>query len=106
MSRKSSGSQAENPSSKEQKSSYGYERPTTPTLERLAQQGIRFDEARATAPWTLPSHASFFTGRWPHELDVRWLTPLRGQSPTLAEYLGSRGYATAGFVANTTYCSY
>jgi arylsulfatase A-like enzyme len=85
---------------------YGYERPTTPTLERMAQQGIRFDEARATAPWTLASHASFFTGRWPHELDVRWLTPLRGRFPTLAEYLGSRGYATAGFVANTTYCSY
>ncbi len=36
---------------------YGYERSTTPMLERLAQRGIRFDEARATAPWTLPSHA-------------------------------------------------
>jgi arylsulfatase A-like enzyme len=85
---------------------YGYERPTTPVLERLAQRGIRFDEARATAPWTLPSHASLFTGRWPHELGVQWLTPLRGNFPTLSEYLGSRGYATAGFVANTLYCSY
>ena len=85
---------------------YGYERPTTPALERLAKRGIRFDEARATAPWTLPSHASFFTGRWPHELDVKWLTPLSGNFPTLAEHLGSRGYATAGFVANTLYCSY
>ena len=85
---------------------YGYERRTTPVLERLAERGIRFDEARATAPWTLPSHASFFTGRWPHELDVQWLTPLRGNFPTLSEYLGSRGYATAGFVANTLYCSY
>ena len=47
-----------------------------------------------------------FTGRWPHELDVQWLTPLRRNFPTLAEYLGSRGYATAGFVANTVYCSY
>jgi Sulfatase len=56
---------------------YGYERPTTPTLERLAKRGIRFDAARATAPWTLMSHASFFTGRWPHELDVEWLTPRR-----------------------------
>ena len=37
---------------------YGYRRPTSPTLERLAKRGIRFDEARATAPWTLPSHAS------------------------------------------------
>src|SRR5207302_1043365 len=82
------------------------ERPTTPRLERLAKQGIRFDEARATAPWTLASHASFFTGRWPHELGVEWLTPLRGNFPTLAEYLGSHGYATAGFVANSVYCSY
>ncbi|HZW29908.1 MAG TPA: sulfatase-like hydrolase/transferase [Isosphaeraceae bacterium] len=84
---------------------YGYPRATSRTLDRLAQRGIRFDEARATAPWTLPSHASLFTGRWPHELDVQWVTPLRGQFPTLAAYLGSRGYATAGFVANTEYCS-
>jgi arylsulfatase A-like enzyme len=85
---------------------YGYERRTSPALERAAKRGIRFDEARATAPWTLASHASFFTGRWPHELGVKWLTPLAGSFPTLAEYLGSRGYATAGFVANTLYCSY
>ena len=81
---------------------YGYDRATTPTLEQLAKRGIRFDKARATAPWTLASHASLFTGRWPHELDVQWLTPLRGKFPTLAEYLGSHGYATAGFVANTS----
>jgi len=85
---------------------YGYRRATSPALERLAKRGIRFDEARATAPWTLPSHASLFTGRWPHELAVKWLTPWRGNFPTLAEYLGSHGYATAGFVANTLYCSY
>jgi arylsulfatase A-like enzyme len=85
---------------------YGYPRPTTPTLQRLARGGIRFERARAAAPWTLPSHASLFTGRWPHELAVKWLTPWRGNFPTLAEYLGARGYATAGFVANTLYCSY
>jgi len=85
---------------------YGYQRRTTPTLERMAKGGIRFDGARATAPWTLPSHASLFTGRWPHELGVQWLTPLRGDFPMLAQYLGSHGYATAGFVDNTLYCSY
>jgi arylsulfatase A-like enzyme len=84
---------------------YGYERPTTPSLEQLAKRGIRFDQARATAPWTLASHASLFTGRWPHELVEEWLTPLRGDAPMLAEYLGGRGYATAGFVANVLYCS-
>jgi arylsulfatase A-like enzyme len=84
----------------------GYRRPTTPNLERLAKNGIRFEHARATAPWTLPSHAGFFTGKWPHELGVQWLTPLRTDAPFLAEFIASRGYATAGFVANTGYCSY
>ena len=85
---------------------YGYDRPTTPALERWARRGILFSEARATAPWTLASHASLFTGRWPHELGVRWMTPLGTTAPTLAEHFGSRGYATAGFVANLIYCSY
>jgi arylsulfatase A-like enzyme len=84
---------------------YGYGRATTPTLERLARRGIRFDEARATAPWTLPSHGSMFTGRWPHEVGDQWVTPLKGNFPTLADHLGKRGYATAGFVANFGYCS-
>ncbi len=85
---------------------YGYPRATTPVLKKLAERGIRFDEARATAPWTLPSHASMFTGYLPHELKVRWRTAFGTDAPTLAEHLGSRGYATAGFVANTQYCSY
>jgi arylsulfatase A-like enzyme len=85
---------------------YGYGRPTSPFLERLAKRGVRFEAARATAPWTLPSHAGFFTGRWSHELRAEWLTPLRCPFPMLAEYLASRGYATAGIVANTGYCSY
>ena len=84
---------------------YGYERPTTPNLERLAKRGIRFDLARATAPWTLASHASMFTGHWPHELVREWMTPLQGNQPMLAEYIGAHGYATAGFVANVAYCS-
>ena len=85
---------------------YGYPRATTPALNRLAKSAIRFEEARATAPWTLASHAGMFTGRWPHELGVSWQFPLQTNFKTLAEYLGSRGYATAGFIANTQYCSY
>jgi arylsulfatase A-like enzyme len=87
-------------------SAYGYGRATTPVLEQLAKRAIRFDEARATAPWTLASHASMFTGELPHKLAAEWQTPLTTGHATLAEYLGSRGYATAGFVANTQYCSY
>ncbi len=84
---------------------YGYARPTSTTLVELAAQGIRFDAAVANASWTLPSHATMFTGRWLHELSVGWLTPLDRTHPTLAEFLGSRGYATAGFIANTSYCA-
>jgi arylsulfatase A-like enzyme len=83
---------------------YGYGRPTTPNLERFAGRGVRFDLAFATSSWTLPSHASLFTGRWPHELGVSWTSPLRPDVPTLAGYLGARGYETAGFVANLDYC--
>ncbi len=84
---------------------YGYGRPTSPALVELAGRGIRFDRAQATSSWTLPSHASMFTGRWPHELSAGWLSPLDGTFPTLAEFLGSRGYATAGFVGNCWYCA-
>lgn len=83
----------------------GYNRATTNTLQELAGRGIRFDCARATSSWTLPSHASMFTGCWLHELKLGWLTPLDGREPTIAEFLGDRGYATAGFIANRWYCS-
>jgi arylsulfatase A-like enzyme len=84
---------------------HGHPRPTSPFLERLAGRGVRFDQARATAPWTLPSHASMFTGRWPHELSTRLDSPLDGRYATIAEYLRDKGYDTAGFVANTFFCS-
>jgi arylsulfatase A-like enzyme len=82
----------------------GYDRATTNTLSELAARGIRFDCARSTSSWTLPSHASMFTGRWLHELSLGWFTPLDGRQPTIAEFLGNHGYATAGFVANTWFC--
>lgn len=87
-------------------SAYGYSRATTPALARWAQGGVRFSRAFSTAPWTLPSHASIFTGRWPHQLSADWLVPLDRKTPVLAEYFRSRGYLTAGFVGNTLYCSY
>ena len=39
-------------------SSYGYHRPTTPNLDRLAAEGIRFDQVVSAASWTSPSFAS------------------------------------------------
>jgi len=79
---------------------YGYARPTTPHLEQWAKTGVVFQRAFSTAPWTLPSHASIFTGRWPHELSAGWFKPLDRSYPTLAEVLAAHGYLTAGFVAN------
>ena len=86
-------------------SMYGYQRATSPAMERWAARGVRFEHALATASWTLPSHASMFTGRLPHELSAGWLRPLDGTWPTLAETLRDQGYLTAGFVANILYCN-
>jgi len=83
---------------------HGYDRETSPNLSRLARRGITFKQARSTAPWTLPSHASMMTGRWPHELSTGINHPLDGTHETLAEYLAASGYATAGFVGNAAYC--
>lgn len=82
---------------------YGYGRPTTPELRALARDGVVFDRAVATAPWTLPSHASLFTGRFAHELTADWGSPLDDTYPTLAEALGTRGFETVGVVANLLY---
>jgi arylsulfatase A-like enzyme len=84
---------------------FGYDRRTSTSIDELASRGFNYRQARTTCSWTLPSHASMFTGRWPHELSTGWLTPLDGSFPTIAEYLGARGYATAGFAANLSYCA-
>ncbi len=85
---------------------YGYGRPTTPDLTRWARRGVRFDRAVAPSSWTFPSHGCFFTGQWPYRLQAHWQPTLDASYPTLAEFLGRHGYRTAGFVANTSYCSY
>jgi arylsulfatase A-like enzyme len=84
---------------------HGYHRPTSATIDSLAPHGIQFKSAHASSSWTLPSHASMFTGCWPHDLSAGWHTPLDAVHPTLAEFLGARGYATAGFAANYWYCA-
>lgn len=84
---------------------YGYERPTTPMLERRAATGTRFARALSPAPWTLPAHASMFTGRETFELGTDWYVPLDDTVPTLAESLRDRGWRTGGFVANLPYTS-
>jgi len=84
-------------------SSYGYSRPTTPNIDRLARHGVLFENAIAPSSWTLASHASMFTGLLPQQDGVDWWIPLPRGPRTLAEALGSSGYETAGFVANFDY---
>lgn len=84
---------------------HGHRLPTTPHLDSLARSGTRFDAAYVTAPWTLPSHASMFTGRWRHELKAGWIDPLERNVPTLAESFRAAGYQTGGFVGNLFYTS-
>src|SRR6185503_14322739 len=55
--------------------------------------------------WTLPSHASLFTGRFPHEVSADFDAPLDAAFPTLAEVLRTQGYRTAGFAGNPYYTS-
>lgn len=79
---------------------------TTPSLESRARDGVVFDAAYSTAPWTLPSHASMFTGRWPSHTTANWSSPLDEAAPTLAEAFRAHGYATGGFVANINIAGY
>ncbi|MFN8572247.1 MAG: sulfatase [Gemmatimonadaceae bacterium] len=80
--------------------------PNTPFMTQLASQCVVFDRAVAPASWTLPSHASMFTGRWPADLDADWAVPLDAREPVLAEQLNNRGYRTGAAVGNYLYTYY
>jgi len=73
----------------------------TPAFNALAARGLRFEQAYATAPETLPSHASMMTGLYPGGHGVREnARPLAGGFPLLAEQLQRAGYRTAAFVSS------
>ncbi|MEM9406929.1 MAG: sulfatase-like hydrolase/transferase [Acidobacteriota bacterium] len=81
--------------------SYGYSDAKTPTLDRLAATGARFERATSVMPLTLPAHSSLFTGTFPtfHGVRDNGGFYLSEEATTLAEALGAEGYDTAGFVA-------
>ena len=82
---------------------YGYARRTTPSLEMWARKGVVFENAIAPSSWTLPSHASIFTGLLPHQHGADSFRPLDPNWWTLSDVLTSRGYETAGFTSNLDY---
>jgi len=75
---------------------------TAPELSRLADRGTRCTRAFAAAPWTLPSHASLFTGLSPSNHGTHaGHERLRDGPPTMAECFRAAGYETAGISNNT-----
>ena len=78
----------------------------SPQLESFARSATHFSRAMSTSSWTLPGHASAFTGHWPSTLAASWNDPLDDRYLTLAEALSEEGYETRGFVANTFYGGY
>jgi arylsulfatase A-like enzyme len=82
-------------------SCYGYDLPTTPNLDKFAATATRFETAIAPAQWTVPSHASMFTGLYPSEHTmVQSYSVMPENLTTLAERLRDGGYFTAGFCNN------
>jgi len=79
---------------------YGFDTIETPNLDRLAREGVLFEQAVSPAPLTLPAHSSIFTGTFPPAHGVRDNGGffLDEQQTTLAERLQSRGFTTGGFV--------
>jgi len=80
---------------------YGYRRPTTPFLRRLAEEATTYERCFSSSPWTVPSHASLFTGLYPsqHGLDGRNVTLPEWQT-TLPRVMRECGYATVGMSCN------
>lgn len=85
----------------ERMSVYGYGKDTTPELGEFAEESTVFDWGIATAPWTVPSHGSMFTGLYPtvHQTTQSYKT-LPSNIPTVAELLGQEGYETVAFCNN------
>ncbi len=82
-------------------SAYGYERKTTRHFDALAREGALFLDATSPATWSLPSHASLFTGRYPssHGAHAEH-TYLDDRFPTLAQVFQQNGYETFCITAN------
>jgi arylsulfatase A-like enzyme len=86
---------------------YGYDGQTSPTIDRLAAEGVLFERAYAQAHWTLPSHLSLLTSLYPdvHRVPSKEAPALDDRIPTLASIMKEKGYLTAGFAKDCGYMS-
>ena len=80
---------------------YGNPRDTSPNLDDLARQGVRFERAIAASPWTVPSHATMLSSLTPLRHGATAERALSGDIETLAEAFLAAGWRTAGFVDST-----
>jgi arylsulfatase A-like enzyme len=92
---------------RDQISAYGGEPDRTPRIDAFAEGALVMNRAVSSAPWTIPSHASMFTGMFPskHGADRnvpggKFTNPLVSENLTIAEILQSYGYDTACMAAN------
>ncbi len=84
---------------------YGYERATSPHIDRLAREGVRYANALSQAPWTTPSLGALFTSQYPSTLGIendRSAVP--DEFVLLPEALASHGYTNAAVISHT-FCS-
>lgn len=82
-------------------SCYGYEQATSPHIDAFAADATRFTNAFSPAQWTIPAHASMFTGEYPSRHNtIQSSAALPADLPTLAERLRDGGYFTAAFCNN------
>jgi len=92
---------------------YGYHRPTSPNIDAFARGATLYRRSFASAPWTVPTHASLFTGKAPFEHGAHTfksvrrgqysVNPLHEYQFTLAEMFSMEKIATAAFVANAAF---
>jgi arylsulfatase A-like enzyme len=80
---------------------YGNTAVATPNIDRLAREGVLFENFYSTINTTLASHSSMFTGLYPRDHGVgRNSMRLNGKNLTMAEYLHANGYDTAAFIGS------
>lgn len=80
---------------------YGHTNAVTPALDKLAAEGVRFDNAQSVAPITLPAHASLLTGLLPpeHGIRINLTHSLPEDVPTITEAFKAAGYRTGAMIA-------